>query len=234
MKSWIAFILALGLVVPVSANFSVGTIGVNRLAIGSQVIAVADVTEIVERSGVRVAVAKVVRGLKGAVPNDTIEFVAEKTWTCDISNAVLGERVLLYLIKVRDRDGVTMFKQDLSKAASMSRSAGRVLYELYHSGRGRIVINRSKDGDWLAVKRRSGDPWTLNVNLTAPKQVRVFNSQPVDRRPLNATGRVLLTDILAATETAIDPLRLKYRILFKWSLVNPPPKSKLFSRNNGP
>lgn len=234
MKSWIVILLAFGLVVPVSANLKVATISIKDIAQSSQVIVVADVIEIVDRSGVRVAMAKVVRGLKGAVPNDTIEFVAEKTWTCDISNAVLGERVLLYLIKVRDRDGVTMFKQDLSKAASMSRSAGRVLYELYHSGRGRIVINRSKDGDWLAVKRRSGDPWTLNVNLTAPKKVRVFNSQPVDRRPLNATGRVLLTDILAATETAIDPLRLKYQILYKWSLVNPPPKSKRYCRNSGP
>ncbi|MCH7905607.1 MAG: hypothetical protein IH944_13710 [Armatimonadetes bacterium] len=209
MKYWIAVIVALGLVVPVSASNRVPKTNFESITRSSQVIVVADVTQIVDRSGVRVAVARVVRGLKGAAPNESIEFVAEGTWACDVSNAVIGERVLLFLREAWDRSGASAYKLDLGQAAMKSRSAGRVLYEIVHAGQGRILINRSNGGDWLAVEKRSENLWYLNANVTAPKQVKVFKVQAKADRPSNAKGRVLLKDMLAIAKATIEAQRLK-------------------------
>jgi hypothetical protein len=67
--------------------------------------------------GKHYAKARVTEVWKGAKPN-TVEFLASRTWTCDISEAKKGETVLLFLTK-----------------GGKSRS-----YAIAHSGRGRLPL----------------------------------------------------------------------------------------------
>ena len=187
-----------------TASASVATISLTMLAQKSEVIVVADVTKIIDRAGTRVAVVKVVKGLIGATAKDTLEFVAVKTWTCDISDAKAGERVVLYLNEVTSRAGKTMMGQQLGLARAGSAKDGRALFTLAHSGRGRIVINRSKKGDWVGVEHSKYDEeWRFNVNLSVPKGLEVSDVSSSKDRFIEATARIALKDVLAVTETAV-------------------------------
>ena len=200
MKFRTVTVLALALVVPAAANFKVATIGLDTLVKQSEVIVIAEVTEIVTRAGVKVAVAKVFEGVKSGSPTGTIEFVAERTWTCDTSNAVVGERVLLYLGKVRKDSRITMLKQDLGKAASESRNGGRVLYVLAHHGRGRLVL-KERSGAWMVPIWRwtKNEAWKLNVNLKLPNGMGIHSIEPLK-------GHVALADVVTST---LNSLRAK-------------------------
>lgn len=201
MKVLIVTVLSLCIAVSASANYKVATISLEALAKQSDAIVIAEVTEIVTRAGVRVAIAKVLESVRPGSPTGKIEFIAEPTWTCDISSAVVGERVLLYLDKVRKGARVTMLKQDLAKAASKSRNAGRTLYALGHSGRGRLVLTKSRE-DWIIRISRwqDGNVWNLNISLMLPSEVEVRVDGPLK-------GRVALSDIVASTKTALQPKR---------------------------
>lgn len=197
MKVWILAVFALYIAVAAAANFKVSTISLEALTKQSGTIVIAEVYEIVERAGVRVAVANVVEGVKPGSPIGTIEFVAEATWTCDISSAVVGERVLLFLSEVQKESRATMFRQELAEAASESRRAGHTLYEIAHSGRGRLVLTKSS-GAWLiAITRwQDGHAWNLNASLMLPAGVKVLVDGP-------RNGRTAVSDIVASTQKAL-------------------------------
>ena len=89
--------------------------------------------------GKRYAKAKVAEVWKGT-PTERVEFLASRTWTCDISEAKKGETVLLFLIK-----------------SNKSRS-----YAIAHSGRGRMPL-RAVEGKsyatfWLDVRLPKDTP----------------------------------------------------------------------------
>jgi hypothetical protein len=89
--------------------------------------------------GKRHAKASVVEVWKGA-PTASVEFLAEPTWTCDISDAKKGETVVLFL-----------YKEEKSSR-----------YEIMHSGRGRMP-QRNIDGKtyadyWTDVRFPEGTP----------------------------------------------------------------------------
>ena len=234
MKVWTLAVFSLYIAVPAVANFSVATIGLVDLVQRSEVIVVAEVSKIVIRAGVKVAVAKVTQGIKPGSPTGTIEFVADKTWTCDTSNAVVGESVLLYLNKVRKDARVTMLKRDLGRAAGESQAQGRTLYRLAYHGRGRIVVNLDDQGDWIGVKKRfNEDAWTLNVNLFAPKTAKVFK-QGRRKRPPAITARMTLRDVIGSTKAAIAAQRKKQLELSALPKVDAPKQYPRFCRNKGP
>lgn len=201
MKVWTLAVFSLCIAVPAAANFKVSTISLEALAKQSDAIVVAEVSKIVTRAGVRVAVATIVEGVKPGSPTGTIEFVAEATWTCDISSAVAGERVLLFLSEVRNESRATMFRQELAQAASESQKAGRILYELAHSGRGRLVLSKSPR-DWLIgiTRWQDGHAWNLNVSLMLPAGVTVRVDGP-------RNGRIALSDLVSATQKALNTKR---------------------------
>lgn len=83
-----------------------------QLTKNSKLVVVAQVEEIVTEpsagggnlSGVReiawekrVATARVLEVWKGTIAGETVRFRASKTWTCDVSTAVVGETVVLFL-----------------------------------------------------------------------------------------------------------------------------------------
>jgi len=45
----------------------------------------------------RVATARVLEVWKGTAAGETVQFRASKSWTCDVSTAIMGETVLLFL-----------------------------------------------------------------------------------------------------------------------------------------
>jgi hypothetical protein len=114
MKSLLVTLVALLAAPQVFAE--VAAISFEKLVQNSEIIVVADV-EAVSKTllGKRYAKAKVIEVWKGK-PSEKIEFLASPTWTCDISDAKKGERVLLFLMKTDN-----------------SRS-----YAITHSGRGRM------------------------------------------------------------------------------------------------
>jgi hypothetical protein len=133
-----------------------------EMAKQSDVIVLADVTSVGKMQGMKVATAQVRHGYKGNAL--TVKFLAQPTWTCDSSHAVVGERVLLFLTDVSRLSGNDPIVK-LSKTG---------VYLLSHSGRGRIVLRESKS-QWIAPVERYDKtlPWQLNVNLFLPKSVPV-------------------------------------------------------------
>ncbi len=178
---------------------SVATVNLDWLAKNSEEIVLVNVTSVTHRSGVRVGVAQVVQAVVGKLQKGTeIEFVAERTWTCDVSNAVVGERLLLLLRHVPDSARATMNGQELGRAAKATKIAGRQLFTIAHSGRGRIVlIGESKDVWSAKVSRFSNeDSWHFVVNLNVSKPMKV---KAVDAK----NGRVTLSELLTCIKKAM-------------------------------
>jgi hypothetical protein len=113
-KLWLPVLLTLASVFPLHAK--VGFMSLEELINQAELIVVAKVEKV---SGPidnkRYAEAKVTEVWKGA-QLETVEFLASPTWACDVSDAVKGETVVLFLIKRKQ-----------------SRS-----YQIVHSGRGRM------------------------------------------------------------------------------------------------
>ncbi|BBO24375.1 MAG: hypothetical protein AMXMBFR19_09360 [Chthonomonadaceae bacterium] len=160
-----------------SAQAKVATISLNALAKLSDLILVAEVERVELRAGVRVARIKTIQFVKGSA-ECPIAFVAERTWTCDLSTAIAGERVLLYLSSIGKVKGRTMNGQDLGAAQAACKKDGIQLYTLTHSGRGRIPLSLNK-GQWVAgVTPGEGRGPGLNANLYVPKPIPTLQTSP--------------------------------------------------------
>ena len=60
-------------------------------------IVVAQVESVTEKGNVRIATARTIDVWKGQLAG-TVQFRASKSWTCDVSNAIPGETVVLFLV----------------------------------------------------------------------------------------------------------------------------------------
>lgn len=185
--------LLFGASITPSPNLKVATISLDNLTALSTEVVIADVTKIESRAGVRVGVAQVIENIGGSLrKRNTIEFVAEPTWTCDISDARVGERVLLFMIPIDGSAKQSMHGQPLGSASKEASGHGKQLYELTHSGRGRIVLHAADAKVWSAIVDRytEDDAWQLNVNLTVPKKVTVSGVK-------GNKGSITLDDLVA-------------------------------------
>jgi hypothetical protein len=127
MKTPILFIAFLGIALSHTRG-EVGAIPIAELAQRSDLIVIATVESVSEPTGEKVyATAKVMEVWKGPHVGK-VEFLASGTWTCDISEAELGEAVLLFLT-----------------TGPESRSL-----MIAHSGRGRMPL-RTLDGKRYAT-----------------------------------------------------------------------------------
>jgi hypothetical protein len=118
----------------------VGAVQLAELAEGSDLIVIAKVESVTKPLiGRQHAIARVLDVWKGS-PTESAKFVSSPSWTCDISEAVEGEMVVLFLEK-SDRRGS---------------------YTIAHAGRGRMPL-RTVDGAtyatfWPEVRLPEGTP----------------------------------------------------------------------------
>jgi hypothetical protein len=131
---------------PASAGASVARITLKELVDDSDLIVVARETKIEDgpadlnlgkevSSPIKVATARIVEVWKGKAGPD-VRYIASPTWTCDISEAKVGEPVVLFLSK--------------SKSVPFMR--------IEHSGRGRMPI-RDVNG------KRHATIWVIDIEL---------------------------------------------------------------------
>jgi hypothetical protein len=138
-------LLAIGLALcPSSVTASVGKITLKELVDGSDLIVLATVTKIEDGPAnlklgedvfppIKIATARVMEVWKGNTGHE-VRYVASSTWVCDISNAKIGERVVLFLMTPEDWPKDWPFRL------------------LAHSGRGRMLI-RDVEGKAFATIR---------------------------------------------------------------------------------
>lgn len=139
----------------------------------ADLIVIGKVESINHISDVRIAKFKISQTLKGTA-TDEIYFLAERTWTCDISDARVGEKALLFLSKYNylsklEIQGIEKpdFKLSFEKITYKTE-----LFRIYGSGYGREPIRNIKGKDYISVpvyqikvpkellEDKSGD-WTL-------------------------------------------------------------------------
>ncbi|MGI8922645.1 MAG: hypothetical protein ACR2HJ_01165 [Fimbriimonadales bacterium] len=179
----------------------VATIDLGQLARLSDLIVVGEVAAIQKVGGVKVASVKTISFVKG-VAECPIAFVAEPTWACDTSAAVVGERALLYLSPVPILKKRAMNGQNLSGLVSACKRKGVILYVLSHSGRGRIPLKFS-GSKWIAsVRQGSRTASQLNVNLTLPR------SAPIQKAP-NGSRFVDLNYLAEHSKAAAYPSKTR-------------------------
>ena len=94
---------------------------------GSDLIALGTVSEVVKIKEYRVAKLKIEGVLKGEAQLQEAYFVASPTWTCDISNAKVGER------------GLYFFSPANGNLEISPSHNGRPLFLIAHSGHGRLL-----------------------------------------------------------------------------------------------
>lgn len=157
------------------AHARVGTIDIGELRQLSSLVVLGHISSVKEIDGVKVAMIKPQKFLKGQATGP-IAFVAEPTWTCDMSTAVSGERVLLYLSPLTTTGSFAKTKagDNMVKASDACRKRGMQLLALSHSGRGRIPLLRV-GAMWVAeVKTYPKMAPQLDVNLSLPKSAPVM------------------------------------------------------------
>ncbi len=120
---------------------------------GSAAIAVARVEKVGSLGGVRVAEATTLRPLKGLSAAQRFAFLAEGTWTCDESDAVVGETVLLFL-EAPGTDFHHFLKTRPRFAQGRNRRLGSMpFYQIAHSGSGRMPVCHRNGREYLPAKK---------------------------------------------------------------------------------
>jgi hypothetical protein len=121
-----------------------------RLVAESDLIVVATVESVrkpfLALFGKKRAVARVIEVWKGA-PGETVRFRASPGWTCDISDAVVGETVLLFLC----------------------RRVGTSTLDIAHHGRGRMPIRTLQGSDHATFWQVMIDKGTETIEGPDPR-----------------------------------------------------------------
>ena len=161
----------------------------DRLIAKSDVIVVAEVDAVEQdANGYSWATATVKEARKGS-PSRTFRFFATGAWTCDISHALKGETVVLFLLSVQNREWVPRTSSFSSTGPPVTR--GQHSLVIAHSGRGRMPVSSNNGeeyvrfwgdvdpGDLPAIGGRR--PYRLAVPLASLRrkiQARLSTSQP--------------------------------------------------------
>jgi len=142
-------VAALSLMFGHAASARVGSLTLEEMAEGSDLIAVVDDVKVHSVNEVHIAEASVSRILKGPSNLKTLYFVASPTWTCDISAAQDGESSLVFLHKISDRSKV--FHKDLGYDFELPAEGYDPLYQVSHSGRGRMPIREVNGENYAEI-----------------------------------------------------------------------------------
>lgn len=171
----------------------VATITVNELYRSSDLVVIAEVKGIRNLSGIKIATADVQQIFKGRPAIKSVDLVAEEVWNCDISTAIKGERVLLYLRTTNIESPFDGQTRQIANLGSQYRAKGSRLYDICHSGRGRFQLAKGKTDytvQVLFVENRFGDDaWKVNPDVRLPNGKLVRNM-------VKDSGHIKVTDML--------------------------------------
>jgi len=158
-----------------TVSAKVGTISLMDLTKQSSLIVVGTVSSV--RAGpIRMATFDVERFVKGKGPR-RLDFVAQPTWRCDISDAKPGEKLLLFLDKVKA--GTT-----IGGMIGLNKKLDHDSYLIGHSGRGRIQLSGQGANQFIAFKPDSFmEPTEYVVNLLLPKDLPYRRDQAMTILP---------------------------------------------------
>jgi hypothetical protein len=149
------FVVAVLMSFPAVARAKVAEIPLKELVAQSDVIVLVTVSKVEDGPAgikteddrffprVRVATAQVIETWKGT-PLREVRYVASPLWTCDISNAERGERVVLFLERRKDSP----------------------IMMIAHSGRGRMPLRRIEGTSYATIW--SDDVQLPNGTVTIP------------------------------------------------------------------
>ena len=139
----------------------------------ASLIVVAEVENVTVKDGVSVATARVIDVWKGQAA-ETVQFRASKSWTCDVSKAIPGETVVLFL----------------------AGDAQRVVPAIAYSGIGRLPVNNAEGTETVtlygslftkAMKQEAGVPqetFSSDVSLAIlKKHVQQMTRDPLRKQP---------------------------------------------------
>jgi hypothetical protein len=128
----------------VSAKVSPTTL--EEVAWSSELIAVGRDVRVFDVHGWRVAEFAVDRVLKGDAQTRTLYYLADPTWTCDVSTAAPGEKSLIFLGRVAAEEAQSDFFSRPSRETPPVTIDARPIYWISHAGRGRMPIMTSSAG----------------------------------------------------------------------------------------
>jgi hypothetical protein len=123
--------------------------------------------------GVKIATFEVEAILKGAELGH-LYFLASPTWACDITDAELGEHVLLFLVKhtfgPRPEFAFTEppgLRTDVFKAEMSSRSGIDQFFEISWSGRGRMQLTVRDGIEYVQAGAARLPKWIASISISS-------------------------------------------------------------------
>lgn len=176
--------LALLIITCSNTQARVGPASLADMSNGSNYITLAHVESVKSINGVKIASVLTEKVFKGRFTNSRFYVLAEPTWQCDISEAIPGERVLLFLNPTKN--SVVHFRFGYRKKAAV-RISHTPLFSIAHSGRGRMPLRKIKGKDYITV-------YTYGVTL--PSNIKTVNGpNPKEAEYMRSA---LLQDIVTA------------------------------------
>ncbi|ABF42540.1 hypothetical protein Acid345_3539 [Candidatus Koribacter versatilis Ellin345] len=152
------------------------------LTTSAELVVVGKVSRVLKVKGVSIAEFEVSETLKGQ-RYEKIYYLAQPSWTCDIADAIVGEKSLLFLEHYAFRPPVEVVEEPKAGVVSLDRFSSEFeeprgfregvmeltgntpFFEIHWSGRGRMPI-RTVNGRELATL------WVGDVAL--PKDIHTF------------------------------------------------------------
>jgi hypothetical protein len=139
-----------------SVGATVGATDLKTLTQDSVAIVVAKVEDVRLVGEANVAFATVLSTFKNMQVGQKFAFVAERTWTCDTSEAFKGETILLFLenatpLPTKLEDSLIGKIYPIFEAEKAEHFKDSPLYFIANSGRGRIPIEDYKKASYLRV-----------------------------------------------------------------------------------
>lgn len=218
-KLFTAFASAILITAVNNAHGRVASTTLEALTKSADAIAVAKVDRVTRIGGVKVAQATVIRPLKGLSDKQQFAFLAEKTWTCDMSHAVKGETVLIFLSKLNSRGflGDFLNKHPQFESEKTKHLKNVPFYQIAHAGQGRMTV-LDKDGiDYLTARESYYAPtksneatfWIHQVQL--PSDLHVYphsnSKQPESRLVLLKEVEKRVTKFLKEADSSLKVRR---------------------------
>lgn len=208
---FVFLVLTFAVSTAVSVQAKVGSISFEDLASSSEQIVIGKVETVTSIEDVRVAKVAVTRTLKGTPVNE-LYYLAEPTWTCDITSAEVGETALFFFYKYgftanpKSRetlpDGQILLKTDYEeplgfRAQIESLTKGNSFWMVAHSGRGRMPLRTINGVDYVTL-------WTEDVIL--PKRIKTVEGPEAEYDFIRS---VAFDGIVSLTEKSLVSKRKK-------------------------
>lgn len=208
---FVCFILSFPANAVVSVQAMVAPVAFEELANGSERIVIGKVESVAAIEDVRIAKVAVTRTLKGT-PVKEIYYLAEPTWTCDITSAEVGETALFFFDKYKFSDspkprvilpeGQMLLKSGYEEPLGFKPQVealveGNSFWMVADAGRGRMPLRNINGVDYITL-------WTEDVIL--PKRIKTLDGQETRYDFIRSAA---FDDIISLTEKTIAGKRKK-------------------------